>query len=130
MKAFLKDFKTGEFGEYFVTADMNTTKDNCTTFEVDVEEVTPDMAESCDISITAKVSVNRDDYLFEDALLNRIMGFIEDEVDNIKEASDNIAKEESDSRSHDHLLRIYSRIDRIKAHIKMLYSVLDTIYCD
>lgn len=128
MKAFIKNSETGEYGEYFVTANIDTTQPDAVTFEVDPTEVYPEMIVKCDISVTSKLTVTNDNCLFEDELLSKIISDIETEVKNIKEASDNIAKEEIGNWSEDHLLMIDSRIDIINNHIRKFKEVLDTIY--
>jgi hypothetical protein len=128
MKAFIKDFETGEFGEFCITADMNTTKGNETTFDVDPTEVYPEMVTKCNMGVSTKVTVLDGDFIFEDELLEKIISDIETEAKHIKEASDNIAKEESDSRLEDHLLMIDSRVELINKHIQKFRKILDTIY--
>ena len=130
MKAFIKNFNTGEFGEFFVTADMNISDGNEITFEVDPSEVYPGMVSSCNVSAITKLTANKDDCIFEDELLEKIISDIETEVKNIKEASDNIANEEIGNWSEDHLLMIDSRIEIINENIRKFRQVLDAIYTD
>lgn len=126
MKVFLKDFETGEFGEYYITGDMNYRDYDrgSITFEVDAEEVYPEMVAKCNISVTTKVDVNDGSYLFEDELLDRIVKDIEDRVRAIEDVSECLDKQDNPTSK----AMLGSCVHDIKEHIKKFREILDIIY--
>ena len=128
MKAFLKDIQTGDFGEFYITGDMNKTEGNDITFKTDAEEVYPEMVTKCDVSASVELTTSRDNVMFEDELLEKIITDIEAEAKVIKDASDNIGKETEGNWSADHLFQIDSRVDLILEHVQKFRTILETIY--
>lgn len=128
MKAFLKDIQTGDFGEFYITGDMDKIEGNDITFKTDAEEVYPEMVAKCDVSTSVELTTSRDNVMFEDELLEKIITDIEAEAKVIKEASDNIGKEEEGNWSADHLFQIDSRVDLILMHVQKFRTILETIY--
>lgn len=126
MKVFLKDFETGEYGEYYITGDMNYRDydHGSITFEVDAEEVYPEMVTKCDISVTTKVGVNDGSYLFEDELLDKIVKDIEDRVNAIEDVSEHLDNQDNPTSK----AMLDSCVHNIKEHIKKFREVLDIIY--
>lgn len=128
MKAFFRTIDPGDFSEFYITGDKNTPEKDSVVFEVDATEVYPEMVDKCYIDVTTKVTVNPDNVIFEDELLERIIGDIETEVKNIKDASNRIALEKAETWSKDHLAMIDSRVEIINGHIQKFRDVLDIIY--
>lgn len=128
MLVFLKDGKTGQFGEYYISGEERCTVDGCTTFKVDPEEVYPEMVLNCDIDVTTEVSVKEGEFMTEDELLCDIIDNISKEADIIRDAADNIGKETEGNWSADHLFQIDSRLDVIKEQIQRFRDVIATIY--